>query len=235
MHATLPPGTHQVPARPAAGVPDATGTRIYTVKAGDSLSLIARHFYHDARMWPHIYRANRDHIGADPNLIYPGQRLTIPRGARGVSLHLPERAAAHHVPRPRHHGATASWGGLPGVPAQAARYIRQAAAATGMPVGVVAAQNKTESSYGENMGPSSAGAMGPWQFEPYTWPSYSAAPFSEATNWHVSTQAYIGFMRHLLSWSQGNVRMALAAYNAGPGNWQAGLGYADGILNTAAH
>ena len=124
-------------------------------------------------------------------------------------------------------------GSVPGVPSVAAFYIQQAASATGMPYAVVAAQNYVESSYGQNMGPSSAGAMGPWQFEPYTWPSYSSAPFSEATNWSVSTQAYISMMKQLLHWSGGNYRMALAAYNAGQGNWQVGAGYADTILSRA--
>ena len=122
---------------------------------------------------------------------------------------------------------------LPGVPATAAHYIRQASRAIGMPVKVVAAQNYVESSYGQNMGPSVTGAQGPWQFEPYTWGSYSPAPFSMANNWSASTGAYINFMNQLLHWSGGNVRMALAAYNAGQGNWQAGLGYADQILSDA--
>ena len=122
---------------------------------------------------------------------------------------------------------------LPGVPATAAHYIRQASRAIGMPVKVVAAQNYVESSYGQNIGPSVTGAQGPWQFEPYTWGSYSPAPFSMANNWSASTGAYINFMNQLLHWSGGNVRMALAAYNAGQGNWQAGLGYADQILSDA--
>jgi LysM repeat protein len=122
---------------------------------------------------------------------------------------------------------------LPGVPATAAYYIRQAARAIGMPVKVVAAQNYVESSYGQNMGPSVTGAQGPWQFEPYTWGSYSPAPFSMANNWSASTGAYINLMNQLLHWSGGNVRMALAAYNAGQGNWQAGLGYADQIMSDA--
>jgi LysM repeat protein len=122
---------------------------------------------------------------------------------------------------------------LAGVPATAAQYIIQAAKALGLPAAVVAAQNYVESHYGTNDGPSTMGAMGPWQFEPYTWPSYSTAPFSQATSWPVSTLAYIAMMKQLLHWSGGNVQMALAAYNAGQGNWQAGLGYANTILAIA--
>ena len=32
-----------------------------------------------ARAWPLIYRANRETIGGDPGLIFPGQQLTIPQ------------------------------------------------------------------------------------------------------------------------------------------------------------
>jgi LysM repeat protein len=112
-------------------------------------------------------------------------------------------------------------------------YFELAAQQTGMPLAVVKAQSYVESSYGTNDGPSSTGAMGPWQFEPGTWPSYSSLPFSDATNWADSTQAYIALMKQLLVWSHGNTRIALAAYNAGQGNWQAGLGYADQILSIA--
>jgi nucleoid-associated protein YgaU len=51
--------------------------RSYTVVAGDSLSKIAKREYGDAGKWRQIYDANRDQI-KDPDLIYPGQVLTIP-------------------------------------------------------------------------------------------------------------------------------------------------------------
>lgn len=53
----------------------------YTVQKGDYLSKIAamRYIYNNWRAWPRIYRANRDLI-KDPNLIYPGWVLKIPRG-----------------------------------------------------------------------------------------------------------------------------------------------------------
>jgi nucleoid-associated protein YgaU len=51
--------------------------RSYTVVAGDSLSKIAKREYGDAQKWRQIYEANRDQI-KDPDLIYPGQVLTIP-------------------------------------------------------------------------------------------------------------------------------------------------------------
>lgn len=123
---------------------------------------------------------------------------------------------------------------LPPIPSNIVQWIKQAAAGTGLPEPVVAAQNYVESGYGSNMGPSSAGALGPWQFEPGTWSSYSSMPFSDATNWADSTAAYTKFMSQLLKQENGNVRDALAAYNAGPGNIGAGYGYADQILSLAS-
>ncbi len=49
----------------------------HTVEKGDSLSKIAKHYYGKANQYMHIFNANTD-ILKDPNLIYPGQELTIP-------------------------------------------------------------------------------------------------------------------------------------------------------------
>jgi nucleoid-associated protein YgaU len=49
----------------------------YTVQRGDTLSKIAQAHYGDASEWSRIYAANREII-EDPDLIYPGQTLTIP-------------------------------------------------------------------------------------------------------------------------------------------------------------
>lgn len=51
----------------------------YTVKSGDSLWKISAEVYKDGGVgWSKIYDANVGVIGKDPNLIYPGQVLTIP-------------------------------------------------------------------------------------------------------------------------------------------------------------
>ena len=49
----------------------------YTVKAGDTLSKIAKHFFGDASSYPAIFEANRDQL-SDPDKIKPGQVLKIP-------------------------------------------------------------------------------------------------------------------------------------------------------------
>ena len=53
------------------------GARTVTVKAGDSLSKIAKRELGDANKWKAIYEANKDKI-KNPDLIHPGQELTIP-------------------------------------------------------------------------------------------------------------------------------------------------------------
>ena len=54
-----------------------TANKVYVVKAGDSLSKIAKREYGDATKWPAIFEANRD-ILQDPDKIFPGQKLNIP-------------------------------------------------------------------------------------------------------------------------------------------------------------
>ena len=55
-----------------------TAQRTYTVKKGDCLWNIAKRFYGSGAKYTVIYNANRGVIGGNPNLIYPGQVLTIP-------------------------------------------------------------------------------------------------------------------------------------------------------------
>jgi nucleoid-associated protein YgaU len=54
--------------------------KVWTVKDGEFLYGISAmdQIYADPLKWPRIYRANKDKI-EDPNLIYPGWELTIPR------------------------------------------------------------------------------------------------------------------------------------------------------------
>jgi nucleoid-associated protein YgaU len=56
----------------------AGASRTYTVVRGDSLSKIAKSLYGKAGKWRVIYEANKVVIGSNPDLIKPGQVLTIP-------------------------------------------------------------------------------------------------------------------------------------------------------------
>ncbi|MDF1503961.1 LysM peptidoglycan-binding domain-containing protein [Roseisolibacter sp. H3M3-2] len=59
------------------GSGNATAGRTYTVKAGDTLSKIAKEVYGDAGSWKKIHEANRAAI-PNPDLIHPGQELQLP-------------------------------------------------------------------------------------------------------------------------------------------------------------
>ena len=49
----------------------------HTVQKGESLSLIAKHYYKDLMKYKEIFEANRDVI-KDVNVIHPGQEIVIP-------------------------------------------------------------------------------------------------------------------------------------------------------------
>lgn len=53
------------------------GGRVHTVVSGDTLWGISEAYYGTGTEWPRIYEANSGQI-ANPNLIFPGQQLTIP-------------------------------------------------------------------------------------------------------------------------------------------------------------
>jgi nucleoid-associated protein YgaU len=55
-----------------------TTTKTYTVKAGDTLSDIAQSEMGDANRWPELYKANKEAVGDNPDMIHPGLELTIP-------------------------------------------------------------------------------------------------------------------------------------------------------------
>ena len=60
------------------GGEEASSGQTYTVKPGDNLWNIAKQFYGSGAMYTKIYEANKDLIGGNPNLIFPGQQLIIP-------------------------------------------------------------------------------------------------------------------------------------------------------------
>jgi nucleoid-associated protein YgaU len=62
---------------PAAAPTAAPSARTYTVKAGDSLSAIAKSQLGDASAYMKIFELNKDQL-KDPNTIKPGQVLRLP-------------------------------------------------------------------------------------------------------------------------------------------------------------
>lgn len=62
------------PVAPATSTPSSVNTVKYTVKPGDFLSKIGEKY---GTSWEKIYSQNKKVIGADPDLIYPGQILNF--------------------------------------------------------------------------------------------------------------------------------------------------------------
>ena len=54
-----------------------TASKLYTVASGDTLSKIAKQEYGDANAYMKIFEANKPML-ANPDKIYPGQKLRIP-------------------------------------------------------------------------------------------------------------------------------------------------------------
>jgi nucleoid-associated protein YgaU len=77
---TIPTWQHDVIADVKARQTDVAHGTTYTVKAGDTLSKIAKEHLGDASAYTEIFNLNRDQLG-DPNKIQPGQVLKIPRRA----------------------------------------------------------------------------------------------------------------------------------------------------------
>lgn len=57
---------------PPRAVPHPAGRHVHIVRRGDNLFRIA------GSQWRAVWKLNRGTIGANPNRIYPGQRLTLP-------------------------------------------------------------------------------------------------------------------------------------------------------------
>ncbi|RMG62575.1 MAG: peptidoglycan-binding protein LysM [Bacteroidetes bacterium] len=64
----------------ALEAPGESDADIYVIKSGDTLSKIAKEYYGDPMKYPVIFEANREVI-KDPDLIYPGQNIRIPKNA----------------------------------------------------------------------------------------------------------------------------------------------------------
>ncbi|MER5308492.1 transglycosylase family protein [Streptomyces sp. NPDC002773] len=106
------PGQRALPEQPARNVgPTAVPTvrEMYTVTPGDSLSKIAR----EERLqggWQRLYATNRPVVGDDPDLIHPGQRLTLriaaPRAATPQAPTLPRTTPPTKSAAPKPPAAT---------------------------------------------------------------------------------------------------------------------------------
>ncbi|MCM1184436.1 MAG: LysM peptidoglycan-binding domain-containing protein [Roseburia sp.] len=70
------PASEIIPAATQRAAKEVKSTA-YTVVKGDSLSRIAKVLTGSTANWKAVYEQNKDIIGGNPNLIYPGQELVI--------------------------------------------------------------------------------------------------------------------------------------------------------------
>jgi ABC-type amino acid transport substrate-binding protein len=59
--------------------PQASSADSYTIKSGETLSIIARDHLGDVNKWREIYQLNKNTL-ASPDIIYPGQNISKPSG-----------------------------------------------------------------------------------------------------------------------------------------------------------
>jgi murein DD-endopeptidase MepM/ murein hydrolase activator NlpD len=92
---------------------------------------------------------------------------------------------------------------------------QRAAVAYGIPWNVLAAINKIESNFGENMGPSSAGAIGWMQFMPSTWLRWGVDADGDgvADPWNATDAVYAAARYLAASGGQGDISRAVFSYN----------------------
>ena len=104
-----------------------------------------------------------------------------------------------------------------------------AGAAYGVPWAVLGAINKIESNFGQNMGPSSAGAVGWMQFMPSTWLRHGTDGNGDglADPWNAEDAIYSAARYLAAAGAQDDLRRAVFAYNHA--DW-----YVEDVLNLAA-
>jgi len=188
------PGQTPAPALDAAGHQlDSAGPAWYTVRADDSLSTIAKRFYHNPSAWPVLYWANRSHIHW-ANVIEAGQKLRIPvepsRIPAAPSLLGPAAPAAEATPA----GAPA------GAVTMAGSTYSGGAAGGSFGACVIARE-----SGGQAQVMNSSGHYGLYQFSASTWAEYGGSP---ADFGHASA-------------AEQNQVFATALASGGQSNWSA--------------
>jgi len=161
------------------------------VRSGDSLSTLARRYYHHAAWWPRIWWANRHEV-ANPNSIRAGQTFTIP------VPHAPRPStvagALHAIPSPPPPSAPAR--GRHAAPAAAAPAAAPAPAQTSGTVGTggmsafQACVIQRESGGNPAAVNPSSGAGGLYQFLPSTWAALGHSGLPENASVAEQNQAF---------------------------------------------
>jgi LysM repeat protein len=184
-HSVAAQAAHAATARLDSTVRPAQVSHDYTVKAGDTLSTIASAAYGQARDWQWLFHENKSKVG-NPNLIYPGQVLSVPADPpANYTLPASELPAA---PAPAPAATTSSSDNDAAVAQQAAPVQRaaapvQAAAASASssgayPGGSFGACVVSRESGGNSQVMNSTGHYGLYQFSASTWAAYGGNPAS---------------------------------------------------------
>jgi LysM repeat protein len=108
-------GTEAASAEVASSHHSDAARRTYTVRTGDTLSGVTQRFYGKDANWRSLYAANESKI-SNPNLIYVGEELRLPRHLPAPAAMPTQSSASTTSYTPRH----ASSGGASGASSQAA-------------------------------------------------------------------------------------------------------------------
>ena len=112
---TAAAGTEAASAEVAGAHHSDAARRTYAVRTGDTLSGVTQRFYGKDANWRSLYAANKSRI-SNPNLIYVGEELRLPRHLPAPAAMPAQSSASTTSYTPRH----ASSGGASGASSQAA-------------------------------------------------------------------------------------------------------------------
>ena len=144
------------PARTDAVVrPDQPASRSYTVRPGDTLSVIAQRLYGNPADWRWLYDASKSVI-RNPDVIYPGMVLSVP-------YEPPASSTAHTPAGPAVLTTSATLSGTLGCPGL--EELWEEAGGSGAEA-VTAASIATAESSGQQFATGAAGERGYWQINP---------------------------------------------------------------------
>jgi hypothetical protein len=143
---------------PEAPAPVGDRPAAYTVRPGDTLSTITGRLFGDPGLWPRFYAANVKIVGADPNQITAGERLTVRLARHGETGQV----------IPGQQAAAATTGAAP----VAAAAVYQGTA----PGGSFGACVRARESGGNYQATNAGGYYGAYQFSASTWAEYGGNP-----------------------------------------------------------
>jgi len=149
----------------AATVTKAVTPAKYTVKAGDTLSIVAKRVYHDPRYWPVLYWANHKHLRY-ANEITEGQVLSVPAKPAKIP-HAPSTLG----PAPVQSSAPATTTPATTAPAQVANTTVSTSGDSSFQACVIARE-----SGGNSQVMNASGHYGLYQFSASTWAAYGGNP-----------------------------------------------------------